>query len=206
MTMDLVQLRWQQIRAVESSQLLAKENLELKQQVAQLKMKLNTAKSANTGIKMDFLVRIQMQASSFAMKTKAELTKLKQLYEGDVKALVQIKDTLVKAFDQMKGIVLEKNIEIDILKKDMKKMEQQLIQYASDLDEKERLHQEHLSTVDIKYAKQKEEIKELKQKNASLEHELIQSKGYNDEMAKQKALLEKSLQVSVDDFLCEHGL
>lgn len=195
MTLDLVQLRWQQIRATESSQLMAKENIELKQQVVQLKVKLMQAQNQKSGIKMDFLIRIQMQAASFAMRAKSELSKLKLEYETEVKGLVQMKNTLARAFEGMKGIVFEKNLEIDVLRKDLKKLDYHLMQCKMELEEKDRQQEEKLAIIDMKVNKQKEEIKELRQKNASLEHELSQSKDYNAELNKQKVLLEKSIQV-----------
>lgn len=194
MTFDLVQLRWQQIRSVESSQLMAKENIELKQQIAQLKIKLSSAQNAKSGVKMDFLTRLQMQTASFCMKSKAEFTKLKQTYETDIKDLTIMKDKLSIAFEKMKSIVVEKNVEVDVLRQDLKKLEQQIITLTSALDDKDHQHQTHLNMLDIKNAKHKEEMKELKRINAQLEQDLKQSKDYSSELNKQKTILEISIQ------------
>lgn len=129
MALDLVQIRWQQIRLVESSQVLETENIALKKEIEELKsvkpisppapivvvQAPSPVTAVDIGINRDLVMKQCHHMTNLLMRTQSELMKLKLFAAKEIAGLMQQKILLSKAFDNLQDANRIKDAEFEAL-------------------------------------------------------------------------------------------
>lgn len=97
MDMDIVQLRWQQIRSFEASQAISAENVELKSQIIQLKALQKETDRKNKQSLRDLARSVQ----SWIIRARVDMTNLTSSCMNDLAAATQSRESLQRAFEQL---------------------------------------------------------------------------------------------------------
>ena len=95
--LDLVQLRWQQIRAFEQGLALENENIDLRRQIALLR----SNKEGDTGRQKQALVEFARTILAWLKRTKHEMMQMKSVFEIEVNASVRIHATIKQQLEKM---------------------------------------------------------------------------------------------------------
>jgi hypothetical protein len=102
MDLDIVQLRWQQVRSFEASQVISAENLELKKQVVELRRQHREQDRLNK----QALRELGRAVSLWTSRARGDLNSLKSECLQEVAGAILLKDTLAEGFHkvQMRGL------------------------------------------------------------------------------------------------------
>jgi len=102
MDLDIVQLRWQQIRSFEASQAISAENLELKKQVVELRRQQREQDRLNK----QSLRELGRAVNLWMSRARGDLNSLKSECLQEVAGALLLKDTLAEGFHkvQMRGL------------------------------------------------------------------------------------------------------
>jgi hypothetical protein len=100
--LDMVQVRWQQIRVMEASQVTERDNVALRKQ-------LIDATSKSSKINGEALRKFVSKAETYILKNKNDVTKLKLHFIHEINAVYGLHSTLKAAFEKAMNIIDEKD-------------------------------------------------------------------------------------------------
>lgn len=100
---DLVQIKWQQIRVVEASHATERENIELRKKIREV-----TSSSARIG--GEALKKFMSHFKAYAIKQKLEMTKMKTHFVKDMNEAMQLQATFKAAYDKTLALLEEKEV------------------------------------------------------------------------------------------------
>jgi hypothetical protein len=115
-TVDLVQLRWQQIRSTECSIALKKENIDLKKQIVKLKASLRNAQSVEVGIKRELLDKLSMQVQCYTIKDRTELSKIKSAVQQEDKKMGQSLQLVFESMIRFNDLLTDRDQRLEQLR------------------------------------------------------------------------------------------
>lgn len=168
--MDLVQLRWQQIRSLESQQATETENLSLRRSVVELKQKNETI----TKVHQKLLSQLNKVFGDFVRKSRNEIAEIKTLHTNELNTLRISFQLLASSTNKFKSInsgnkeakaeIASLNEEISRLRKELdesgkskvsevEKLKQKLIKVKDDLEQSN--HNRSLLITDYSMLKEK---------------------------------------------------
>lgn len=182
MSLDLVQLRWQQIRVVESSQCVGKENIALRTQLSDLK-----AKSSKVG--NDTLKKFVTKVQNYIMQNKADFGKLKLQFIKEINGLMYQQSELKTAFAKALSIIDDKESKCMNLKAEIKLLNIQLLEAKQNTSSALKDQEGEMSRLKARVDKLKTEKTELQQRteSMSLEKTALVSKCDEVSVARDKA-------------------
>jgi hypothetical protein len=100
--LDMVQVRWQQIRVMEVSQVTERDNVALRK-------KLNDISSKGSKVNSEALKKFVSKVETFILKNKNDITKLKLHFIHEINTVYSIQSTLKAAFNKAMCIIDEKD-------------------------------------------------------------------------------------------------
>lgn len=189
--LDLVQLRWQQIRSVEAHQLILKENIELKNEITKLKERL----ADSSGVKMDLVKKIQTNWQMYSLKAKNDLMKLKAQWTEDLNSQTKKLELLTASNQKFVKLLKEKNQEIKNSKTEMKKLQNRIEDLESEITDRGSIHKKEIDVLETRYANVKNDFFKLKSEINTLDTQNQTLKDEKKDILKEKNTLEKLLQV-----------
>lgn len=99
MALDLVQIRWQLLRATEANQVIEQENVSLRLEITRLKRELEERvkalgsalppQSSTPAVDPKLAQKVMVAVQVHSMKMKTELSRLKAFFEGEISALAK---------------------------------------------------------------------------------------------------------------------
>lgn len=176
MALDLVQIRWQLIRAAESNQSIEQENIQLRKEVASLRKDLEKARQPTETVGFDpkMMLRITNAVASHGLRSRADLQKLRAAATTDLadlaKALAHIK-SLNSNCVQM--IVAQDN-EAAAAAKERRKLAQQVTALQAELRDSQTNLTAELAVKDEYISNLKAKVKDLSSAKALLEAEAVE--------------------------------
>lgn len=193
MSLDLVQLRWQQIRATESKQILESENISLKQEINKLKSK----KAANDGLSMAKSVINGSCATlrSFSMRLQSEIIQLKFSFIQQLAVLVNDKSSLTQAIEMALSLLKVKETEYKSLQHEMKRRDEQLQEIQKNNNDSMSIHIEETRKLKQKNGELKTQLKEVDAERAHLNNLLNTQKDKILELRNIKDMDDRSREV-----------
>mmetsp|Transcript_2274 Transcript_2274/g.4038 ORF Transcript_2274/g.4038 Transcript_2274/m.4038 type:complete len:407 (-) Transcript_2274:940-2160(-) len=171
MSLDFVQLRWQQIRAAEAAMVVENENIALKKEIAELKKSHteNLAKlSASQGIDKLVIAKHCQYLRTFAMRTNSELIKLKITYGQEVSGLVSQKELMGKAFENVLAILKMKEAQNEALEMEKVELVEQLKGLHLSNSSHKHSHSQEMDRLKQKFQEMKDDLKDAQSKQQSL--------------------------------------
>jgi chromosome segregation ATPase len=159
--LDLVQLRWQFIRSVDSTQSIQKENIELKQEIAQLKLKLKNVVNEKSGVKSEIVDKFKMHLDSYIMRDKKELIRLRQYVQSEQEESNNVRILLQRAVQQYQTLLVEKERRVDELKAEYAGSAKEIAHLKKELIHQQSKHEEESKKLKHLAESQKEEIERL---------------------------------------------
>ncbi len=194
--LDLVQLRWQLIRSVDSTQSIQKENIELKQEIAQLKFKLKNASTEKSGVKSEIVDKFKMHFDSYIMKDKAELVRMKQYMMSEQQEFASMKLMLQRVVKQYHTMMLEKDNRIEQLKEEYGASSKDISQIRKEMMQQQIKFEEDTKRIKSLNDTQKQEIDRLNAIIAKNVEDLKSLHEHNDELRDQNSSFGRTLLVS----------
>ncbi len=204
--LDLVQLRWQLIRSVDSTQSIQKENIELKQEIAQLKFKLKNASTEKSGVKSEIVDKFKMHFDSYIMKDKAELVRMKQYMMSEQQEFASMKLMLQRVVKQYHTMMLEKDNRIEQLKEEYGASSKDISQIRKEMMQQQIKFEEDTKRIKSLNDTQKQEIDRLNAIIAKNVEDLKSLHELNDELRDQNSSFGRTLLVSDHFFQNDHLL
>ena len=120
--LDLVQLRWHQLRSFESSQVTRQENFELKSQVLQLRAQRVESDLKNKRA----LAQLWRTVSAWIGRTRGDLSSLKSTCLSDLSKAMLVKDSLQEGLAQMKLQGHSHDTAMEFLQRERKRLLEEL--------------------------------------------------------------------------------
>lgn len=167
--MDLVQIRWQQIRLAEASQVMSRENIELKKKIAQLQV-ANGSKQNN--VDLELLRKLKIFCKAFTFGAVADLSDLRRMVkeESDLVAIYKTQITLILA--KYLNIIHSKDEELNDIYREHRLLQKQVTELQQNLSERDTLHRGEFSTFEVKISRLQDEVKSLKEERSQLSSDL----------------------------------
>lgn len=216
MSLDLVQIRWQQLRAVESNQITETENILLKKKIEELisvkdqnNLKDLSAKFEATTIKEDHLnnsekninnasiFKILASNRAIILNLKTEITKIRFKVNEDISILVSQKELLRQAFYNLNVLFRTKNTEYDSLIYEKESLQNKLHEFSHNQEDIHQALKEKLSKAKNKLNEVTINLQESQNKNIKLSEEIDYYKNKLTESIVAKQELENRNEVSL---------
>jgi uncharacterized coiled-coil protein SlyX len=196
--MDLVQIRWQQIRLAEASQAIARENIELKQKVAQLQIAKSAAKPAvRASLDTKILENIENVVREYQRGYLTSLGAIKEEVESQRSLANFYRETFRSVCKRYEILLAEKDSQILDANMASDQLRGQLEILNKKLHDRESSNQDEYAQLERKIELLLGEVESLRRKNDDLEltvaskaEEIVSLKG-------QRSSLEITLKVSV---------
>eukprot|EP01031_Cornospumella_fuschlensis_P040890 gene40890-49880_t len=185
MALDLVQVRWQLVRAVEANQSIEGENVRLKKEVQALKdqvSKLRAAASAQDShaavpsIDPRLAERIFSLVQSHVVRSRGELLKVRTQLSSELAEAAKRMQTLQKAAGKYAVLLKGQEDEIMSLEQERRRMRASLSSSQSEAAGLRAQLAAELAVKDDTILQQREEIKRLKQEARARDQELEQGR------------------------------
>jgi hypothetical protein len=177
MSLDLVQIRWQQIRLVETSQVLEAENVALRKEIEELKASkaapapvvVVQAPAVDTGPDKNKLIKQHCaNMTNMLMRTQSELMKLKLFAVKEITGLLQQKVLLNKAFDNLLVAQRIKEAEFEALEYSRDQLQIQLDEANQSLQDGKSNSSLEVSKYKLKAKEARTELKESEEQREKL--------------------------------------
>jgi chromosome segregation ATPase len=202
-TLDLVQVRWQQVRLLEASQVIEGENIALKKEIKDLKAKLANAAAPvvlpnpNAEEEKLRLNRGCANMRNILIRFQSELVKLKLSSVQEINWLLAQKQLLSNAFNRYTALYSTKSAEFDAMVRQRDQLQSQLSELQQEMKNgASNMSQEH-DKLKAKYKGTRSdlidaqaEINRLKEVNKSMEEKF-------NELSTAKAESEAHYNVSI---------
>eukprot|EP01039_Chlorochromonas_danica_P001965 gene1965-2143_t len=144
MALDLVQIRWQLLRATEANQVIEQENVSLRLEIARLKRELEERVKAldrapppqpsSPAVDPKLAQKVMVAVQVHSMKMRTELARLKAFFEGEVSGLAK---ALQQAHTHQRTcfqLVTNKDHEAITVLRDRQRLQQLLAEAQSDAE------------------------------------------------------------------------
>lgn len=195
--LDLVQLRWQFIRSVDTTQSIQKENIELKQEIAQLKLKLKSAAKEKAGVKSEILDKFKMQVDSYMLKDRTELIRLKQFIQSEQDVNMNMRLLLQRVVKQYDALLVEKEKRVEEIKAEFASSAKDIASLKKEVMQQREKHEEEKKKINQLNESQKQEIERLNVIVAKNLAELKSLTDQNEELNTKYSSFGKLLSVSL---------
>lgn len=180
MALDLVQIRWQQIRLVEASQVLEAENVALRKEVEELKASKaapapivvvqapSPVAAVETGVDRDLVMRQCNHMTNLLMRTQSELMKLKLYAAKEIAGFLQQKIILSKAFDNLQDAHRIREAEFEALEYSRDQLQLQLDEANRNMEDGKNSSSTEISKYKLKAKQARTELKESEEAREKL--------------------------------------
>jgi hypothetical protein len=174
MSIDFVQLRWQQVRAVEAAQVIETDNVDLRKRVLQLQKDVEEAETssaknnANKGVELLAIKKHCQSLKTFSMRTQSEILKLKLTFIQEMGALANQKNLLAQAFENLMALLKAKEGECLSERRLKEQLEDQLEDLRDHGESSDKSHSQEVQKIRAKYQAMKASFKESQEKMQSL--------------------------------------
>lgn len=198
MALDFVQIKWQLIRSLEASQEITKENVSLRQQVADLKVKLAIAKkeASKPSVSADFMLKLQMVLQNSTTKLRMDMKKLQNEVVTEFAEIVKMKHILTEKNSQLSQILAWKDREGKIASGNHNSLINQLQAAHNEIQRLKDSHKHELTARENATQTLREEVKRLKTLNHEKDQRISELEEKLEIANTEKTTLEKKLQVS----------
>lgn len=198
--MDLPSIRWQLLRTAEASQIIERENVSLRQEVADLRKELEE-RSANTTQIMGFDPRlaknIMNTIQKHQLRTKGDVIKLKQLYSQEQAELLKQLANVQQLQTKLAHYITNQQHEITTGNRERKRLLQQIEALEQDIAAARNDAGSELRNKDEIISQLKEEIRNDKASIKNMEEIISKSESRCKSLEEDKQSLEHSLQVYI---------
>lgn len=164
MSIDFVQLRWQQIRQTEALQLVESENLALKKEIQELKSVKPVAAvvlvDPNAGADKKLIQKFAVNMKNILLRTQSELLKLKLTSVQEINHLMNHKNLLSEAFDNLHSAYRIKEAEFEALEINRDQLQEKLDHANQSLEEGASFQASEMNRLKTKYKQARTEQKE----------------------------------------------
>lgn len=203
--LDLVQIRWQQIREMEFYQKIQQENVDLKLEIQKLERDLKqlsvqhtnalaaataSAKSSNTSISSRVVEMIQKEVSQCQQQSYREIQKLKEMLSASMTSFISSHSTLFQCNKKFHDLFQQTEHRVIQLKKEKQQCQQTVVELKQELSEQKLLSSSELTSLEKRCDKLLQERNELKEKlqlseesNLHLRQELLSHRQEKEEWA-----------------------
>jgi hypothetical protein len=202
MALDLVQVRWQLIRATEANQFIERENVQLRQEVIKLKGDLEKALNAEPdappitrGVDLGHTQKLTSLLLDHSMKNKSELMKMRLMVTKESEELCKQFDLVHKLQNLCSHLLTDQDQQSIYLKKERKNLVKQLASCQSELQVARQGFSRELAVKDENIAQLKSEIRLHLNTHERMKDEMNQMEARCAEMLRARLEAEKSLQV-----------
>lgn len=197
--MDLVQIRWQQIRLAEASQAVTRENIELKKRIAQLQVANSSKSSKQSNIDIELLRKLKIFCKAFTAGASEDLTDLRRVVKEESDLVSNYKAQITLALAKYIDIIHLKDEELHDIYREQRLLQKQVSELQQNLNERDALHRGEFSTFEVKISRLQDEIKALKEEKSSLNSELQSQKGIDSQSKNTIKILQVRVQVLFPD-------
>ncbi len=168
--MDLVQIRWQQVRLAEASQVIVRENIELKQKLAQLQIAKSSVKQQpKSSVDTKILENIQTVVLEYTKDLTKRTTIIKQDIDGQNNELIQFRNTFQEVCNKYELLLTEKDSQITNIMRENDSLQEKIAAMNRQLTEGDSTRQNEFANLERKLEHLRKEIDSLSLKNNDLE-------------------------------------
>jgi hypothetical protein len=185
MALDFVQIRWQQIRMAEASQVLESENVALKKEVQELRNRkvepvVVAAPPVKVGVSSNEVHKYCVKLKSVAMCTQSDLLKLKLMFAQEMGVVMNQKMLLEKSFENMVSLLEIKEAQYEGVAYERDQLKEELSIAKEALDAERSNVDSELHKVRQQFRKAREQIIEAESVRQNLINEqLTATENYN---------------------------
>lgn len=163
MSIDFVQLRWQQIRQTEAMQLLESENVALRREIQELKNikpVVVQAVDPNAGSDKKLIKKFAINMKTIMMRTQSELMKLKLVSVQEINIMMNQRNQLSTAFDNLFTAYRVKEAEYEALEAERDDLQEKLDFAQQSLEEGANHQTAELNKMKAKYKQARADLKD----------------------------------------------
>ena len=212
MSPDIVQLRWQQIRLVEASQVLEAENLALRKELEEQKAsKLAPipvfavqAPEVDVGLDRNLVMKQCSNMTNLLMRAQSELMKLKLYAAKEIAGMLHQKTLLSKAFDNLQTAYRIKDAEFEAIEYTRDELQRKLDEAYQSLEDGKNNSSAEASKYKLKLKQARTELQDSEQAREKLAelHRILNEK--HTALLTAKAEVDSNYIVS--GLLCSHTI
>lgn len=195
--MDLVQIRWQQIRLAEASQAIARENLQLKQKIAQVQLiNANSAKkNQNHGADPEMIKNVKELLRDFSKESRKRIKDIRDDLAAQEQTQVNLHETLTAVSVRYTTILAAKEIALETVHAENAALKKEILQLRQTLNDRASNQEGEFEMFERKIERLKKENNSLQSSKDSLEKELTVKKEENSSLQLRFSQLQSTVQV-----------
>lgn len=200
--MDLVQIRWQQIRLAEASQSIVRENYELKQKIAQLQLTKSASKQpTKSSIDQKVINNIQDVVLEYTKQLSQNLLGVKADVAGQIQTLAQFQQIFRQVTHQYGLLMADKDEQLVAKVRENQNLQSQIEILSAKLSAGDSSKREENVLLSQKIQRLEKEIESLTKVNTTLEETVSVNRIEIIDLKAQKGPLMFALQVIRNVFI-----